>query len=72
MSGSERGKPRCEEGPGICSVLLTVLSILLVIATLPLSLFFIVKVVQVGGPVVSPDSRGGKVSALCMEIVANM
>ena len=37
----------CEEGPGICSLLLTVFSILLVVATLPFSLVFVIKVVQV-------------------------
>merc|ERR1711892_1471930 len=36
----------CEEGPGICSHLLTLFSILLIIATMPLSLFWTVKVVQ--------------------------
>ena len=48
MSGQERGsKQRCDEGPGICSVILTMFSILLVVATLPFSLLFVVKVVQV-------------------------
>ena len=41
------GKQGCEEGPGICSVILTLFSVLLVIATLPFSLLFVVKVVQV-------------------------
>jgi len=36
----------CEEGPGICSHLLTLFSILLIIVTMPLSLFWTVKVVQ--------------------------
>ena len=37
----------CEEGPGIVAYLLTLGSFLLVTATLPFSLFFVVKVVQV-------------------------
>ena len=37
----------CEEGPGLCAHLLTLFSFLLIIATLPFSLMFVVKVVQV-------------------------
>ena len=37
----------CDEGPGICSVILTLVSVILVIATLPFSLMLVVKVVQV-------------------------
>ena len=37
----------CDEGPGICSILLTLFSILLIMATMPLSLLYTVKVVQV-------------------------
>jgi len=36
----------CEEGPGICAHLLTIISLLLIAATLPFSLCFVVKVVQ--------------------------
>jgi len=36
----------CEEGQGLCTVLLTMVSLLLVVATLPMSLFVTVKVVQ--------------------------
>ena len=36
----------CEEGPGICSHLLTLASVLIIMATLPLSLLMAVKVVQ--------------------------
>jgi len=36
----------CEEGPGICSLLLTIGSLLLIFASLPLSLYVVVKVVQ--------------------------
>ena len=38
----------CEEGAGVCALLLTAISMLLIIISLPLSLFFVVKVVQVG------------------------
>ena len=34
----------CEEGPGLCSCLLTLVSLLMVLATLPLSLLFTIKV----------------------------
>ena len=37
----------CEEGPGICSHLISVFSLFLIAASLPLSLFFVIKVVQV-------------------------
>ena len=37
----------CEEGPSVFANFLTLGSLLLVIASLPLSLFFVVKVVQV-------------------------
>ena len=37
----------CEEGPGICSLLLTIGSLVLVLVSLPLSLFVVIKVVQV-------------------------
>jgi len=36
----------CEEGPGICSLILTIGSLFLIVASLPLSLFCVVKVVQ--------------------------
>jgi len=36
----------CEEGPGVCSHLLSVFSLFLIAASLPLSLFFVIKVVQ--------------------------
>ena len=39
--------PACDEGPGVCSRLLTVFSLFLIIVSLPLSLFVVVKVVQV-------------------------
>ena len=38
---------QCEEGPGVVAYLLTLGSFLLVAASLPFSLFFVVKVVQV-------------------------
>ena len=43
----------CEEGPGIFSHLLTLCSMVLIIATLPASLFFVVKVVQVTMPLLN-------------------
>ena len=39
--------PACEEGPGICSLLLTIGSLLLIIVSLPVSLLVVIKVVQV-------------------------
>ena len=39
--------PGCEEGPGLCALLLTVVSLLLILLALPLSLVCVVKVVQV-------------------------
>ena len=36
----------CEEGPGICTHLLTIASVMLIMVTFPLSLLFTVKVVQ--------------------------
>jgi len=36
----------CEEGPGLCALALTIFSLFLIIVSLPLSLFFVVKVVQ--------------------------
>ena len=36
----------CEEGPGVCSLLLTVVSFIMIVATLPFSLLYTIKVVQ--------------------------
>ena len=36
----------CEEGPGLCALVLTVASLVLILVSLPLSLLFVVKVVQ--------------------------
>ena len=36
----------CEEGPGLCSFLLTIVSFILIVATLPFSLLYTIKVVQ--------------------------
>merc|ERR1719362_2078292 len=44
--GKEVEREVCEEGPGICAHLITMVSLLLVVATLPMSLFVTVKVVQ--------------------------
>ena len=38
----------CDEGPGLCALLITLLSCLLIIVSLPLSLCCVIKVVQVG------------------------
>merc|ERR1719322_1085175 len=50
MMGKKEGASQdhiaCEEGPGICALLLTIGSLFLIAASLPLSLFFVVKVVQ--------------------------
>lgn len=40
------GEIACEEGPGLCAYLITFLSIVLVVVTIPFSLCFAVKVVQ--------------------------
>ena len=37
----------CEEAPGLCAHLITLFSLLLIVLTLPFSLFMVVKVVQV-------------------------
>merc|ERR1711936_612007 len=39
-------KAACEEGPGLCSFLLTIASVLIILGTLPLSLLFTIKVAQ--------------------------
>jgi len=36
----------CDEGPGVCAMALTIVSLVLILASLPLSLFCVVKVVQ--------------------------
>ena len=38
--------PVCEEGPGICALIMTIGSLLLIVVSLPVSLLFVVKVVQ--------------------------
>ena len=37
----------CEEGPGLCAHFITFISLLIILATLPISLCFVIKVVQV-------------------------
>ena len=37
----------CEEGAGLCAMFITIGSLILIVVSLPLSLFFVVKVVQV-------------------------
>ena len=36
----------CSEGPGLCAHMLTFISVIIIFVSLPLSLFFVVKVVQ--------------------------
>ena len=50
------GKSGCEEGPGVCALLMTVVSLLLILISLPVSLVFVVKVVQVRTSQSKPDS----------------
>ena len=45
-SGCDVNISACEEGPGICTHLLTIASMMLIMVTFPLSLLFTVKVVQ--------------------------
>ena len=37
----------CEEGPGICALMMTAVSLFMILLSLPVSLVFVVKVVQV-------------------------
>ena len=37
----------CEEGPGVCALLMTAVSLFMILLSLPVSLIFVVKVVQV-------------------------
>ena len=37
----------CDEGPGLCALLMTGLSLFMILLSLPVSLMFVVKVVQV-------------------------
>jgi len=49
MNGANKKKDEllgCEEGAGLCAMLITIGSLLLIVVSLPLSLFFVVKVVQ--------------------------
>lgn len=50
-------EPVCEEGPGICSHLLTLISLLIILITLPFSLCCVVQVVQVRGDTWSEEIR---------------
>jgi len=45
-SAIERDEEMCREGPGVCTGILTLAALLIVLATLPVSLIFVVKVVQ--------------------------
>jgi hypothetical protein len=46
-NGKDHEPPACEEGPGICAHLITVAALFMVVTTLPFSLCFVIKVVQV-------------------------
>ena len=52
----------CEEGPGLFAHLLTFLSLLLILLTLPISLVWVVKVVQES----NRDSRNNYSLYLCI------
>ena len=41
------GQRVCEEGPGLCALLMTALSLFMILLSLPVSLILVVKVVQV-------------------------
>ena len=51
--GGKEGRPPppsqeldCSEGPGLCAHMITLISVLIIFVSLPLSLLFVVKVVQ--------------------------
>jgi len=46
LPGNETQGPACEEAPDICAVILTMVSVLLLVVTLPFSLCCVIKVVQ--------------------------
>ena len=46
----------CEEGQGVCAHLMVIGSILLILVTMPFSLVFVVKVVQVRTHCTDPES----------------
>ena len=52
----------CEEGAGLCAMLLTVISMIMIVISLPLSLFFVVKVVQVRQPHNGSHNNSGNIS----------
>ena len=54
----------CEEGAGLCAMLLTVISMIMIIISLPLSLFFVVKVVQVRHHN-SSHNNSGNIPVMC-------
>ena len=55
------GSGACREGPDVCAVLLTLTSILIIVITIPLSLLWSIKVVQVGlQPLVCIVTTGGQ------------
>ena len=52
----------CEESPGVVSYFLTIISLLLVLVTLPFSLLYTVKVVQVRFAVAAPQLLASRAS----------
>ena len=46
LSQKQKKELECSEGPGLCAHLMTLISVLLILVSLPLSLMFVVKVVQ--------------------------
>ena len=62
----------CDETPGICSLLLTLGSLLIVLATLPLSLLYTIKVVQVSPGSLDKGEYGGHQSSQSSSSAANV
>ena len=62
----------CDTSVGLCSVLITLASMVLIVATLPLSLMFTVKVAQVGLLCVTQPPSSGTVWFVMMYVVSNL
>ena len=61
----------CDTSVGLCSVLITLASMVLIVATLPLSLMFTVKVAQVGLLCVTQPLSSGTVWVVMLYVVSN-
>ena len=57
--GEEGAASVCSEGPDLCALLLTCCSLILIIITLPLSLIWTIKVVQVATTNYLAEEPGG-------------